>query len=76
SKTPQSSGKYNYFLYVPAFDPLSINNISIPDPITLTIQVINSLNKSLEFLIADDHPFHHEPDDFEPSEFYIDTSDS
>ncbi|GJY13205.1 retrovirus-related pol polyprotein from transposon TNT 1-94 [Tanacetum coccineum] len=73
SKTPQSSGKDDYFPYVPTFDPLFTNNIIIPDPITPTDQVNNSPDESSEFSIADDHPDHHEPDDFEPPESHNNT---
>ncbi|GKB73293.1 retrovirus-related pol polyprotein from transposon TNT 1-94 [Tanacetum coccineum] len=74
SKTPQSSGKDDYFPYVPTFDPLFTNNIIIPDPITPTDQVNNSPDESSEFSIADDHLDHHEPDDFEPPESHNNTS--
>ncbi|GJW04356.1 hypothetical protein Tco_1563212 [Tanacetum coccineum] len=72
SKTPQT-GKDYYFPYVPVFDPLS-TNITIPDPITPTVQVNNSLDESPEFSIVDDHPVHQEPDDFEPAEVHNGTS--
>ncbi|GKA96252.1 hypothetical protein Tco_0818347 [Tanacetum coccineum] len=45
NKTHQCSGN-DYFPYVPAFDPISTNNITIPDPITPTIQYINSPDES------------------------------
>ncbi|GJR50477.1 retrovirus-related pol polyprotein from transposon TNT 1-94 [Tanacetum coccineum] len=51
SKVSQSSGKVDYFPYVPAYDPLSTNNITIPDP----------------FSIADDHPVHQEPNVSNPA---------
>ncbi|GJV06112.1 hypothetical protein Tco_1343768 [Tanacetum coccineum] len=64
SKTSQNSGKDDYFPYVPAFDPICTNNITILDPITPTDQDINSPDESPKFSIADDHSDHHEPDDF------------
>ncbi|GJV03625.1 retrovirus-related pol polyprotein from transposon TNT 1-94 [Tanacetum coccineum] len=65
-KPPQCLGNY-YFPYVPAFDPVSINNITIPDPITPTVQDINSHDESPKYSIANDHPIHHEPNDFDPA---------
>ncbi|GJY55969.1 reverse transcriptase domain-containing protein [Tanacetum coccineum] len=74
SKSPINSRKNDHFPYVPAFDPLSINNITIPDFITLIDQINNSLDESSKFLIDDDHLIHHEPNDFEPIEIHNDTS--
>ncbi|GJT94271.1 retrovirus-related pol polyprotein from transposon TNT 1-94 [Tanacetum coccineum] len=65
-----TEGKDDYFPYFPAFNPLSINNITIPYPITPTVQDINSPDESPKFLIADDHHVHHEPDDFKPARIY------
>ncbi|GJS76118.1 retrovirus-related pol polyprotein from transposon TNT 1-94 [Tanacetum coccineum] len=67
SKIPQSSGKDDYFPYVPEFDPLSTNNITIPDPITLSVQDINSPDESPEFSIVDDHPVQNKLGDSEPA---------
>ncbi|GKB33740.1 retrovirus-related pol polyprotein from transposon TNT 1-94, partial [Tanacetum coccineum] len=53
--------------YVPEFDPLSTNNITIPDPITLSVQDINSLDELPEFSIVDDHPVQNKLDDSEPA---------
>nr|GEY03616.1 retrovirus-related Pol polyprotein from transposon TNT 1-94 [Tanacetum cinerariifolium] len=75
SKTPQCS-RNDYFPYVPAFDPFSTNNITIPDPIALTVQDINSPDESPKYSIANDHPIHHEPDDVDPAEVHNDSSDS
>ncbi|GJU01307.1 retrovirus-related pol polyprotein from transposon TNT 1-94 [Tanacetum coccineum] len=69
SKSPISSRKEDYFPYVLAFD-LSTNNITIPDLISPTTQDINSPDESPKFSIADDHPVHHEPDDFKPAKIY------
>ncbi|GKB43378.1 retrovirus-related pol polyprotein from transposon TNT 1-94 [Tanacetum coccineum] len=68
---PQSLGKDYYFHYVPTFDPFFTNNITIPNPITPTVQDTNSPNESPEFSIVDDHPDHHEP-----AEIHSDTFDS
>nr|GEX36332.1 retrovirus-related Pol polyprotein from transposon TNT 1-94 [Tanacetum cinerariifolium] len=72
-----TEGKDDYFPYVPAYDPLSINNITIPDTITPiltpTPQDINSLDESPELSIDDDHPIHHKPNKLEPSEVQNDT---
>ncbi|GJW58666.1 retrovirus-related pol polyprotein from transposon TNT 1-94 [Tanacetum coccineum] len=72
SKVSQNSGKDDYFPYVPAFDPLSTNNITIPDPVIPTdtsfLQDINSSDEPPEFSIADDHLVHNEPGDTEPAD--------
>ncbi|GJX29447.1 retrovirus-related pol polyprotein from transposon TNT 1-94 [Tanacetum coccineum] len=68
SKVTQSYGKDDYFPYVPAYDPLSTNSITIPDHVTPTSQNINSLDESPEFTIVDDHPIHNKPDDFESAD--------
>ncbi|GJZ63858.1 retrovirus-related pol polyprotein from transposon TNT 1-94 [Tanacetum coccineum] len=70
-----TEGNY-YFPYVPAFDLVSINSITIPDPITPTVQDINSPHESPKYSIANDHLIHHEPNDFDPAEVDNDTSDS
>ncbi|GJR59844.1 retrovirus-related pol polyprotein from transposon TNT 1-94 [Tanacetum coccineum] len=70
SKVSQSSGKDNYFPYVPAYDPLSTNNITIPDHVTPTLLNINSPDESPEFTIADGHLVHNKPDDFESSNYF------
>ncbi|GJW88386.1 hypothetical protein Tco_0163726 [Tanacetum coccineum] len=69
------TGNDDYPLYVPAFDPLSTNNIIIPGLVIPTTQDINSLDESPEFSIVDDHPVHNEPDYSEPSKNHSDTSD-
>ncbi|GKA39739.1 hypothetical protein Tco_0732290 [Tanacetum coccineum] len=74
-KVSQSSGKDDYFPYVPAYDPLSTNNIIIPnhDTPTESPNLQDSPDESLEFTIAYGHPVLHEPDhsesavDFEPA---------
>ncbi|GKC79260.1 hypothetical protein Tco_1130034, partial [Tanacetum coccineum] len=64
----------DYFPYVPAYDPLSTNNISITDlitpsnPITSTDPITSSepiilSSESLEFTTADDHHVLNEHDD-------------
>ncbi|GJZ05368.1 hypothetical protein Tco_0538643 [Tanacetum coccineum] len=66
----------DYLPYVTTFDPLSTNNIIIPNtviPITLNI---NSTNESPEFSIADDHLVHNELDGFEPAKNHNDTSET
>ncbi|GKF92853.1 hypothetical protein Tco_0279572, partial [Tanacetum coccineum] len=70
SKFLKAQEKMIFFPYVPTFYPLFTNNITIPDPITPTVQDTNSPNKSPEFSKADDHPDHHEPDDFELAEIH------
>ncbi|GKB60213.1 hypothetical protein Tco_0916399 [Tanacetum coccineum] len=66
SKVSQSSGKDDYFPYVPTYDSLSTNNITVPDLVistnSPTIQDINSSDESHELSIADDHLVHQEPD--------------
>ncbi|GJW52136.1 hypothetical protein Tco_0093487 [Tanacetum coccineum] len=57
----QSSYSDDYLPYVPAFDPLSINNIIIPDTIISLNPNINSSDKSLELSLDDDHPVQNEP---------------
>ncbi|GJZ19951.1 retrovirus-related pol polyprotein from transposon TNT 1-94 [Tanacetum coccineum] len=65
--------------YVPAYDPLSTNNITIPDPITpfdpitLTDPITSSepiftSNESLDFIVADNHHVLNEHDDSESVE--------
>ncbi|GJU61115.1 retrovirus-related pol polyprotein from transposon TNT 1-94 [Tanacetum coccineum] len=65
--------------YVPAYDPLSTNNITIPDPITpsdpitLTDPITSSepiftSNESLDFIVADNHHVLNKHDDFESVE--------
>nr|GEU33161.1 hypothetical protein [Tanacetum cinerariifolium] len=86
SKVSPSSDKDDYFSYVPAFDPISTNNITIHDTVistnTPTLQDINLSDKSSNFLIADDHPIHQEPNvsdlavNSEPAETHIDISKS
>ncbi|GKC47673.1 hypothetical protein Tco_1065395 [Tanacetum coccineum] len=61
SKVSQSLGKDDYFPYVPAYGPLSINNIIIPDYVTPTLLNINSPDESHEFTIVDDYPIRNEP---------------
>ncbi|GKA84677.1 retrovirus-related pol polyprotein from transposon TNT 1-94 [Tanacetum coccineum] len=56
SKVSQGSGKDDYFPYVPACDPLSTNNITIPHHAIPNPLNINSPNESHVFIIADDHP--------------------
>ncbi|GKA44200.1 hypothetical protein Tco_0736924 [Tanacetum coccineum] len=61
SKVPINSVKDDYFPYVLAIDPISKNNITIPDPNTPIVQVNNSSDESLVFSIDNDHLVHHEP---------------
>ncbi|GKA54742.1 hypothetical protein Tco_0753691 [Tanacetum coccineum] len=69
-------GKDDYFPYVPAFDLLSTNNITIPNPISPTAHDINSTDESPELSIADEHPVYQEPNDSEPAETHIDVFES
>ncbi|GKC53995.1 retrovirus-related pol polyprotein from transposon TNT 1-94 [Tanacetum coccineum] len=71
----QSTRNDDYPLYVPAFDPLSTNNIIIPGLVIPTTQDINSPNESPELSIVDDYPVHNEPDYSELSKNHSDTSD-
>ncbi|GJV86645.1 hypothetical protein Tco_1530583 [Tanacetum coccineum] len=66
-KSFSNSGNDDYLPYVPAFNPLSTNNIIIPVPVIPITQDINSP----EFLIADDHLVHNEPDDSEPAKITV-----
>ncbi|GJS77696.1 retrovirus-related pol polyprotein from transposon TNT 1-94 [Tanacetum coccineum] len=72
----QCYGNDNYFPYVPAYDPLSTNNITIPDPITpsdpiyLTDPITSSepiiiSNETPKFIASGDHPILNEHDDSE-----------
>nr|GEY70050.1 hypothetical protein [Tanacetum cinerariifolium] len=80
----KSSTDDDYFPYIPAFDPLSTNNITILDLViptnTSILQDINSSDEPPEFSIADDHLVHNEPgdtkpaDDLEPAEVLCDSS--
>ncbi|GKA51324.1 hypothetical protein Tco_0744520, partial [Tanacetum coccineum] len=68
SIVPQSFGNNDYFPYVLAYDPLSTNNISIPDPITPSYPITSSepiiiSSESLEFTTTDDHLVLNEHDD-------------
>ncbi|GKC76977.1 retrovirus-related pol polyprotein from transposon TNT 1-94 [Tanacetum coccineum] len=56
----------DYLPYVPAFDPLWTNNITIPSIITPTTHNINPIHDSPNLSVAYDHPVHNESDDFEP----------
>nr|GEU89565.1 hypothetical protein [Tanacetum cinerariifolium] len=77
SKVSQSSGKDDYFPYVLTYVPLSINNITIPDPVipidTPTLQDNNSIDESPEFSLANDHPIHNKRDNFEPADVHSDS---
>ncbi|GKE09503.1 hypothetical protein Tco_1413054, partial [Tanacetum coccineum] len=66
-KSFSNSGNDDYLPYVPAFNPLSTNNIIIHVPVIPITQDINSP----EFLIADDHLVHNEPDDSEPAKITV-----
>ncbi|GJW46505.1 retrovirus-related pol polyprotein from transposon TNT 1-94 [Tanacetum coccineum] len=72
----QSTRNVDYLPYVLAFDPLSNNNIIIPNTVIPLTLNINSSNESLELSIADDHPIQNELDDFEPAKNHNDTSKS
>ncbi|GKB67542.1 hypothetical protein Tco_0928954 [Tanacetum coccineum] len=67
SKVSQCSGNDDYFPYVPAHNPLSTTNISIPNNVTpsdtLILQDINSHDEQPEFTIVDDHPVLNEHSD-------------
>ncbi|GKF08588.1 hypothetical protein Tco_0042812 [Tanacetum coccineum] len=69
----QDSGTNNYFPYVPAYDPLSTNNINIlENNITSTdsptLQDFVSPKELPELTIVNDHPALNEPDHFESSD--------
>ncbi|GKB43104.1 hypothetical protein Tco_0888046 [Tanacetum coccineum] len=67
--------KDDHLPYVPAFDPLSTNNITILD--TNIVQNLNSPDESPELSVADNHLVEQEPDDrgqaneSEPAETHI-----
>nr|GEU63186.1 reverse transcriptase domain-containing protein [Tanacetum cinerariifolium] len=61
SKVPISSVTDDYFPYIPTIDPISINNILLPDPNTPIVQVNNSPDESAKFSIDNDHLVYHEP---------------
>nr|GEU76335.1 retrovirus-related Pol polyprotein from transposon TNT 1-94 [Tanacetum cinerariifolium] len=77
SKVSQSSSKNDYFPYVLTYVSLSINNITIPDPVipidTPTLQDNNSIDESPEFSLANDHPIHNKRDNFEPADVHCDS---
>ncbi|GJS76264.1 hypothetical protein Tco_0726145 [Tanacetum coccineum] len=62
----KSTRNDDYLPYVPAFDPLSTNNITIPSIITPITHNINPIDDSPDLSVAYDHPVHNELDDFEP----------
>ncbi|GJW92818.1 retrovirus-related pol polyprotein from transposon TNT 1-94 [Tanacetum coccineum] len=67
----QSIRNDDYLHYVPAFDPLSTNNITIPDTITPTTHIINITNDSPDISVADDHHVHNESDDSKPTKTQV-----
>nr|GEZ02262.1 retrovirus-related Pol polyprotein from transposon TNT 1-94 [Tanacetum cinerariifolium] len=60
----QCYGNDSYFPYILAYDPLSINNITIPDPITPSEPIIIS-SETPEFTAVDDHLILNEHNDSE-----------
>ncbi|GKB99729.1 retrovirus-related pol polyprotein from transposon TNT 1-94, partial [Tanacetum coccineum] len=70
-KVSQSSSKDDYFPYVPTYDSLSTNNITIPGHITPNPLNINSPDDSHVFTIPDDHHVHN-ADNFKLAEIYVD----
>ncbi|GJV36049.1 retrovirus-related pol polyprotein from transposon TNT 1-94 [Tanacetum coccineum] len=62
----------DYFPYVPAYDPLSTNNITIPENITPIdspiLQDSISPKETHEFTVVDDYPVFNEADNLEPAE--------
>nr|GEY32174.1 retrovirus-related Pol polyprotein from transposon TNT 1-94 [Tanacetum cinerariifolium] len=70
SKVSQSSGKDGYFPYIPAYDPFSINNITIPNYDTPTEypNLQDSPDEALKFTIADDHSVLCESDHYESAD--------
>ncbi|GJZ05266.1 hypothetical protein Tco_0538541, partial [Tanacetum coccineum] len=69
----QCTGNDDYLPYVPAFDPLSTNNIIIPDTVIPSTLNINSSDKSHKLSMDDDHPTNNEPDDSKLAENHNDT---
>ncbi|GKC33509.1 retrovirus-related pol polyprotein from transposon TNT 1-94 [Tanacetum coccineum] len=57
----------SYDDYVPAFDPLSTNNITIPDLITPTTKIISSSSESPDSPVTDDYLGSSKPDESEPT---------
>nr|GEZ28941.1 hypothetical protein [Tanacetum cinerariifolium] len=60
----QCYGNDSYFPYILAYDPLSTNNITIPDPITPSEPIIIS-SETPEFTAVDDHLILNEHNDSE-----------
>ncbi|GJX62367.1 hypothetical protein Tco_0295267 [Tanacetum coccineum] len=57
--------------YVPTFDPLSTNTITVPDLITPLTKIINPSSESLHSPVTNDHPVTSEPDESEPAEPHV-----
>ncbi|GJX84751.1 retrovirus-related pol polyprotein from transposon TNT 1-94 [Tanacetum coccineum] len=70
NKVSQCSSNDDYFSYVPAFDPLSTYNITIPDHVTSSNipRDLNSPDEHPGFTTADDHPVPNKHDEFESVE--------
>nr|GEU64968.1 retrovirus-related Pol polyprotein from transposon TNT 1-94 [Tanacetum cinerariifolium] len=59
--------------YVPAFNPLSTNNITIiPDPIAPLTEIISHSSESPNSLVTNDHPITSKHDELEPAEAHYD----
>ncbi|GKC19564.1 hypothetical protein Tco_1021714 [Tanacetum coccineum] len=72
----QSTGNDDYLPYVPAFDPLSTNNIIILDTVNPKTHNIDSSDEPLDFLIADDRHIYNELDNLDPTENHNDNSET
>nr|GEZ21676.1 hybrid signal transduction histidine kinase M [Tanacetum cinerariifolium] len=57
--------------YVPSFDPLSVNNITIHDSVNSINHNINPSDDLPDSHVADNHPIHNEPDDFDLAETHV-----
>ncbi|GJT29641.1 retrovirus-related pol polyprotein from transposon TNT 1-94 [Tanacetum coccineum] len=67
--TPNQYTKYDDSIpFVPAFDPISTNNITIPDTITSPSNNISPSGESPDLSLTDDQPILNEPDDLEPTD--------
>ncbi|GJU79107.1 hypothetical protein Tco_1276177 [Tanacetum coccineum] len=71
----QSSSNDDYLPYVHTFDPLSTNNIIIPDIVISLNPNINLSDKSPELSLTDDYSIQNEPDDAELANNHNDVSE-
>ncbi|GJX70998.1 retrovirus-related pol polyprotein from transposon TNT 1-94 [Tanacetum coccineum] len=69
SDTPNQYIRYDDSVpLVPTFDPITTNNITIPDTITSPSNNISASGKSPDLSLIDDQPVLNEPDDLEPTD--------